>query len=320
MRAVVVREYGGPDVLEVEELPDPEPEPDQLLVDVSVADVIYLDTMLRQGGAVEWGMSLPYVAGGAVAGTVRSVGPGVDGSWVGRRVVARSGTQGGYAERVAVPVETAYALPDDVADEDAAALSRDGVTALRLVEVTRVERGDRVIVNAATGGAGALIVQLLLARGAAVVGAARGERKLALVRELGAEAVDYSVPGWTDKAVAALGGLAPTVLLDGAGGTPGQEAFAVLGDGGRLVAYGAAGGFLEPDPEEVRRRRLEVQGITGAQLAPDGIRRLTAEAVQRRRAGEWAPVIKQRYPLERAADAHRGLEDRSAIGKTLLLA
>ncbi|MGH1564459.1 zinc-binding dehydrogenase [Mumia sp. DW29H23] len=319
MRAVQVGEYGGPEVLEVADVPDPDPAEGELVVDVAVADVIFLDTILRRGAAAQWGMTLPYVAGGAVAGTVRRVGAGVDPGWVGRRVVARTGTQGGYAERAAVAVATAVALPDDVGDADAAALSRDGVTALRLVEVTEAGPGDRVLVNAAAGGAGALLVQLLLARGVTVVGAARGEEKLALVRGLGAEAVDYGVSGWTEKVVAAFGGERPTVLLDGAGGTPGQEAFTVLEEGGRLVAYGAAGGFLQPDEEEVRRRSLHVLGITGVQLAPDAVRRLTEKAVELRRAGTWVPAIRHRLPLAGAAEAHRRLEERTAVGKAVLV-
>ncbi|WP_370617093.1 zinc-binding dehydrogenase [Mumia qirimensis] len=319
MRAVQVQQYGDPEVMKVVDLPPPVPGPGELVVDVAVADVIFLDALLRGGGGEGWGMSTPYVGGGAVAGTVAAVGVGVDPARIGERVVARSGTQGAYAERVAVADVLAVALPDEVGDEEAAALSRDGVTALRLLDVTRVGAGDRVLVNAATGGCGALVVQAALERGATVVGAARGERKLALVRELGAEAVDYSLPGWTEKVVAALGGQPPTVLLDGAGGTPGQEAFTVLADGGRLVAYGAAGGFLEPDEREVRRRGLQVDGIAGVQLADEDIRALTVQALEMLRGGRWSPVIRQRYPLDAAADAHRGLEERTAIGKTLLV-
>ncbi|KAA1424912.1 zinc-binding dehydrogenase [Mumia zhuanghuii] len=319
MRAVQVQQYGAPDVMVTVDLPDPVPDVGELIVDVAVADVIFLDTLLRGGGGAEWGLALPYVGGGAVAGTVSAVGAGVDPSRIGARVVGRSGTQGAYAERVAVKDELSVDLPDDVGVEDAAALSRDGVTALRLLDVTRVGVGDRVLVNAATGGCGALVVQAALARGAAVVGAARGERKLALVRELGAEAVDYTLPGWTEKVVAAFGDEQPTVVLDGAGGTPGQEAFTVLADGGRLVGYGAAGGFWVPDPDDVRRRRLQVDGISGVQLSNGDIRALTVAALEMLRAGAWAPVIRQRYPLEAAVDAHRGLEERTAIGKTLLV-
>ncbi|TNC38648.1 zinc-binding dehydrogenase [Mumia zhuanghuii] len=318
MRAVQVSRWGGPEVLEVVDLPVPEPGPGELRVAVTVADVIFLDTLLRGGAGAEWGIALPYVPGGALAGTVRTVGAGVDASWVGRRVMARTGTEGAAAEYAVAAADQAVLLDDDVTDDDAAALSRDGVTALGLLDVTRVGPGDRVLVNAAAGGAGALVVQAALARGATVVGAARGERKLALVRELGAEAVDYTLPGWTDKAVAALGGERPTVLLEGAGGTPGQEAFTVLADGGRLVAYGAAGGFLEPDPEEVRRRGLDAGGISRIQLGKDEVRARTVEALALLREGAWAPVIRQRYPLEDLPAAHRGLEERTAIAKTLI--
>ncbi|WP_167000860.1 zinc-binding dehydrogenase [Mumia sp. ZJ430] len=318
MRAVQVSRYGGPEVLEVVDLPVPDPGEGEVGIEVAVADVIFLDTLLRRGAGEQWGMAVPYVPGGAVAGTVRTVGAGVDERWVGRRVLARTGTQGASAEYAVASADLVVALDDDVADADAAALSRDAVTALRMLDVTRVGVGDRVLINAAAGGAGALLVQAALARGATVVGAARGERKLALVRDLGAEAVDYTLAGWTDKAVAAFGGERPTVLLEGAGGTPGQEAFTVLADGGRLVAYGAAGGFLEPDPDEVRRRRLQADGIAGVQLANEAVRALMGDALALLREGSWAPVIRQRYGLEGVAEAHRGLEERTAIAKTLI--
>lgn len=318
MRAVQVSGYGGPEVLEIVDLPVPRPGPGEVGIDVAVADVIFLDTLLRGGAGEQWGMSVPYVPGGAVVGTVRAVGDGVADAWVGQRVLARTGTAGASAEHAVASVALVVPLDADLDDGQSVALSRDGVTALRLLDVTRVGRGDRVLVNAAAGGAGALLVQAALARGASVVGAARGERKLALVRELGAEAVDYSEPGWTEKAVAAFGGQRPTVLLEGAGGTPGQEAFTVLADGGRLVAYGAAGGFLQPDPEEVRRRGLEADGITGVQLPDNQVRALMGHALELLREGFWSPVIRQRYPLERLADAHRGLEERTAVAKTLV--
>ncbi|KHL12503.1 NADPH2:quinone reductase [Mumia flava] len=318
MRAVQVERFGGPEVLQVSEVEAPEAGAGEVVVDVEIADVIFLDTLLRRGLAEEWGMSLPYVAGGAVAGRVRSVGPGVDDAWRGRRVVARTGTQGGYAELARVDVAVLVPVPDDVTLEQAAALSRDAVTALRLVEVTAVGPEDRVVVNAAAGGAGSLLVQDLVATGADVVGAARGAAKLAVVADLGAAAVDYTSPAWSEKAVAALGG-PPTVVLDGAGGAPGREALAVLADGGRFVGYGAGGGFVVPEPDDVARRRLEVRGITGAQTDPATTRRFTVEAIERLRTGRWAPLIRQRYPLEAAALAHAGLEDRTAIAKTLLL-
>jgi NADPH2:quinone reductase len=148
-------------------------------------------------------MAPPYVPGNGVSGRVISTGTGVDPSWAGRTVVAHtgeSGGSGGYAEQVAVSVEDVIPVPDGLGLPEAAALLHDGVTALGLLERVGVKPGEWVLVTAAAGGMGVLLVQLARAAGGRVIGAARGARKLRVVREVGAEAVvDYSEAGWADR-------------------------------------------------------------------------------------------------------------------------
>jgi NADPH:quinone reductase len=145
----------------------------------------------------------PYVPGNGVAGRVISTGMGVDPAWVGRPVAAHtgeSGGSGGYAEQVAVLAEDVIAVPDGLGLPEAAALLHDGVTALGLLERVGVKPGEWVLVTAAAGGMGVLLVQLARAAGGRVIGAARGARKLRLVRDVGAEAVvDYSEAGWAGR-------------------------------------------------------------------------------------------------------------------------
>ena len=252
MRVIQVTRFGGPEVLVEARVPDPVAGPGQVVVDVSVADVLFLDAQLRGGwGAEYFGLRPPYVPGNGVAGRVRSVGDGVDTGWVGRRVVTTT-DGGGYAERAVAPAGGLVAVPDGLGSPAAAALLQVGPAALRLIEAAALEPGGWVLVTAAGGGLGSLLVRMAATAGARVVAAARGERKLGLARELGAEAlVDYSVVGWPERVREATGGAGPGVVFDGVGGQIGQDAFAVTAPGARFFAYGVpSGGFAEIDPAE----------------------------------------------------------------------
>jgi len=319
MRAIQVAAFGGPEVLSPSELPDPAPGPGQVVVGMAAADVIFLDTLLRSG----WGQDffpkvLPYVPGGGGAGAVVETGEGVDPAWVGRRVVVWAST--GYAERVVANVEEIMPVPDGLAIEAAAALVHDGVTALRLARLGRPDKDEWVLVSAAAGGAGSLLVQLAVDAGARVVAAASSDVKLRLARELGAEVgIDYTRPDWIHRVREATGGGA-ALVYDGAGGPLGTAALEAVADGGRFVTYGTADGFAAPDPESAARRRIRV-------LAPllDGppdqatVRELLGLALERAAQGRLRPAIGASYPLERAEDAHRALAERATVGKSLLL-
>lgn len=323
MRAIEVREFGGPEVLVAREVPDPVAGPGQVVVALAAADVIYLDTLLRGGwGGEHFPLRPPYVPGGGGAGTVVATGPDVDDGWVGRRVLARG--SGGYAARMAAGLDELVELPGGVGWTDAAALLHDGVTALDLLRHAPVTAGDSVLIAAAAGGAGSLLVQLATAAGARVVAAARGERKLALARDLGAElTVDYGEDGWQHRVRAATGGDGVDVAFDGAGGGPGglgAAAFETVTRGGRFVTYGTAGGgFTEIDPERAAKRSIEVTNALATRLDRAAVRELLAEALALAAAGRLRPVIAATHPLERAADAHAALRARTTIGKSLLV-
>ncbi|WP_262391686.1 alcohol dehydrogenase catalytic domain-containing protein [Nocardiopsis sp. CNR-923] len=171
MRAVRVRDFGGPEKPVAEEVPDPVAGPGEVVVDVAAADVLFIDTLIRKG----WGQDFfpiprPYTPGTGVGGTVSSVGEGVDPTWVGSRVIAETGRADdggernsptdGYAERAAVPEERLIRIPEGLDTVHALALLHDGATAMRLVRVAPVEAGAWVLVAAAAGGAGSLAVQL----------------------------------------------------------------------------------------------------------------------------------------------------------------
>ncbi|MFJ4674810.1 zinc-binding dehydrogenase [Kitasatospora sp. NPDC088783] len=311
MRAVWLREFGGPEVLVAGAAPDPVPGEGQVLIAVAHANLTFVETQFRATGLGPFTGALPMVPGNGVGGTVTALGPGADPAWLGRRVVSSTGGSGGYAELAAVPADGLHAVPDGLALDAATALLADGRTARLLLETAAPAPGSRVLVTAAAGGVGTLLVQLATAAGAHVVAAAGGPRKLALAAELGAaETVDYLRPDWTAAT-------APVdLVLDGVGGTLGRAAADLLRDGGKLLSYGLAGGSWTALPDaEVTARALTVLTL---RPTPAGIRAATAHVLAEAAAHRLRPVIGRRFPLERAADAHRAIESRDTLGKTLL--
>jgi NADPH2:quinone reductase len=212
-------------------------------------------------------------------------------------------------------------VPDSVGLREAAALLHDGPTALGLAERAQLQPGDWVLVLGAGGGVGLLLVQLAHAAGARVIAAARGQRKLDLALELGADAVaDYSGPGWTKRVAETTGGTGPDVVFDGVGGPIGRAAFEITASGGQFSAHGApSGAFTEIDPQLANQRGIAVRGIDQVQFAPADLKRLAERVLSAAAAGLIRPVIGQTFPLEQAAAAHAAIEARSVIGKTLLL-
>ena len=315
MQAVWMKEFGGPEVLVPAETPDPRPGPGQVLIDVVFASVTFVETQIRAGtGPMR--AEPPLIPGNGVGGTVAAVGAGVDGSLVGRRVVSTTGGSGGYAERVAVPAAGLIEVPDSLGLDIAVALLADGRTAVMLAEAAAPAAGERVLVEAAAGGVGTLLVQLAHAAGATVVAAAGGPRKLDVARRLGARVlVDYRSPDWADQVRAAVRGL--DVVFDGVGGAIGRGAFDLLDRGGRMVSYGLASGEWAGIPAEAAAAR-GVRLLSPERPSPERMRALTETALAEAAAGRLGPVIGQRFPLARAADAHAAIESRATVGKTLL--
>ncbi|MGD0391925.1 MAG: zinc-binding dehydrogenase [Acidimicrobiales bacterium] len=325
MRAVEVARFGGPDVLELRELPDPVPGPGQVLVAASLCDVLFVDTVIRSGrGADYFTIRPPYVPGNGVGGTVAAVGDGVDGGWRGRPVVGHTGGPGGtggYTELAVIDLEACVTTPDGVDLLDATAVLHDGTTALRVLEKTAPQEGEWALVLGAAGGMGLLLVQLLVARGVKVVGAARGFTKGDVVAGAGAAAaIDYTEPGWSDAVLEVTGGRRPDVVLDGIGGTIGGEAFGLITAGGRMSAHGTpSGSFASIDPGESERRGVTVTTIADLQYGEGDRFRLLTAVLAEVGAGRLAPLVGQTFSLAEASKAHLAIESRETVAKTLLL-
>ncbi|MFD3745852.1 zinc-binding dehydrogenase [Nocardia sp. NPDC058633] len=328
MRAVQVREFGGPDVLEVLELAAPQPDSAEVVVDVEVADVMFLDARLRGGwGRDYFSLSLPYIPGGAVGGVVSAVGTGVDPRWLGKRVVTQTAASGiggglpigGYAEKSLAKAATLTEIPDGLTTEQAVGLAHDGRTALAAFDKAAVQPNSWVLITAAAGGLGTLLIQLSLAAGARVVAAARGPEKLALATRLGATAViDYSVDDWAARVREITGGGA-AVVFDGAGGALGGAALTAVADKGQFLGYGsAAGDFANGDDDAAAARGVAVLGLFDIADEDVDWAGLTSRAHAAVVAGSLEVVIGQIFPIDEVRRAHAAIESRSALGRTVL--
>ncbi|MFC7327512.1 zinc-binding dehydrogenase [Marinactinospora rubrisoli] len=318
MRVVRATALGGPEVLEPAELPDPVAGPGEVVVKVAYSDTLFVETQIR-AGAPGFPVEPPYVPGGGIAGTVLATGDGVDPSWSGRRVVTTLGWSGGYAEQAVAAATGLVPVPGGLGLREAAALVHDSATAMALTDAVAAREGETVLILGATGGMGVLLVQLVRATGARVLAGVRGERKLRLAAELGADPVDVSRPDWPRQVSEATAGAGADAVLDGVGGAIGRAAFEVTADGGRFSAHGTpAGGFAGVAPEEARRRGIDLFGITDVQFDRPTRNRWTALGLRAAAEGRIRPIIGQTFPLARAADAHAAIEARTVVGKTLL--
>ncbi|MGH3837411.1 MAG: quinone oxidoreductase family protein [Pseudonocardiaceae bacterium] len=322
MRAIQVTETGGPEVLRLAELPDPEPGPGQLLVELAAAGVNYLDTYFRSGA---YPIPLPFIPGSEGAGTVTAVGPVTGGIAVGDRV-AWATSLGSYAELAVVPAEQALPVPPGVDSETAAGSLLQGMTAHYLtVSVHPVQPGDTVLVHAAAGGMGQLLTQLATARGGRVIGTVSTLEKERLAREAGAaDVIRYTeIDDVAGEVRRLTGGQGVAAVYDGVGASTFDASLASLRPRGMLALYGAASGPVPPvDPQ-----RLNAAGsvfLTRPMLAHYVA---TRDELTWRAGGVFDAIqdgslrigIGGRYPLAEAGRAHQDLQGRRTTGKLLLL-
>lgn len=320
MRAIVVSENGGPDVLTPTEVPDPQPGPDDLLVATDAIGVNFIDTYIRAG---IYPTELPYVPGNEGTGVVVAVGPAVTEFGVGDRV-AWADAVGGYAEKVVVPASAAVDVPDGVAPELAASALLQGMTAHYLVESAYPARpGETVLVHAGAGGVGLLLTQMATAKGVKVITTVSTDEKEALSREAGAWRVLRYGDALADKVRELTGGEGVAAVYDGVGKDTFDASLDALRIRGTLVLFGAASGPVPP----FDLQRLNAGGSLFV------TRPTLAHYVRDREELSWragavldaiaAGTLKLRvggsYPLDRAEQAHRDLEARKTTGSIVLV-
>lgn len=327
MRAVQATAPGGPEVLAVVDLPDPEPGPRQLLVRVAAVGVNFIDTYKRSG---VYPMSYPHVVGAEGTGTVVALGADAHGFAVGDRVAWADGAPGSYAELVVLDVDRALAVPAGVSDEVAAALPLQGLTAHYLATSTfPVAVGHDVLVHAGAGGVGLLLTQIAVARGARVITTVSTRAKEELSRAAGAsDVVRYTELGDLTRELPEIvrgltGGEGVHTVFDGVGRATFDASLASLRRRGGLALFGGASGPVPPvDPQRLNaagsvyltRPTLGHYVASRAELTGRADE-LFAAAV----TGELGVRVGSTFALTDAAQAHRALEGRGTTGKVLLV-
>lgn len=322
MRAILVQKLGPPEVLELGEAPVPEPGPGQVLVRLHATGVNFSETERRRG--VFDTPSLPWIPGFEGAGEVVEAGSGADSGLVNRRVAFWAkppATSGTYAEYATAPADSLFLLRDGVSFEMAAALPQQGLTAYGLAFfASTVRPGDMVLVHAAAGGTGQILVQLLRRQGARVFGTVSTAEKATAVAALGAEPL-LQGPDLLERVAEATGGRGLDRVYDSIGKATQAQSLALLAPFGELVFFGDASGPPEPiDPDQLYDRCLKVSAF-GLNVGRDPAAWATARRnlMEWLEAGELKITVSRRFPLGEAAEAHRLLESRASVGKIVLL-
>lgn len=319
MKAVRIHRFGPTeDVLQVDEVPVPEPGPGQVLVKVEAASLNRMDLGLRTG-ANRKPEDLPITPGGEVAGTIAALGSGVTGLRVGQRIVAHCGN--GYAEYTVSPADKVFPIPDGV---DAASASTVPVVYLTawcgLVDECGLKSGDRLLVQAGGSGVGMAAIQIGKHIGAEVYVTAGSDEKCARCKELGAdEAINYNKQDFVPEVMRLTGGRGVDIVLELVGGDVYAKSLSVLAPGGQLISIGRAGGAVSdpppPPPEGRTAKRFSLGVYLGAH--PEGYRYLDT-TLKLLAEGKWKVVIDSTYPLAEAKAAQRRLEGREHFGKIVL--
>ena len=339
MKAVTLREHGGPEVLHVEELPVPEPGPHEVRVRVRAVALNHLDIWVRKGGPA-FHLDYPHRLGSDIAGVVDAVGPGATAK-VGAKVVVQPGlscgrcaqclgghdnlcrfyrilgenTQGGYAEFIVVPEVNLAPYPERLDFPHAAASLLTFLTAWQMcVGKARVAPGDTVLVQGAGSGIGVAAIQIAKLHGARVIATAGSDAKVAKARELGADvAVNYQTGDFVATCKAETGKRGVDAVIEHVGGDVFAASLKAVRAGGRIVTCGATAGFHPAiDLRHIFFRQVEVLGSTMGSKAD------LMSVLGHVAAGRLQPIVHQVLPLARAADAHRILEERAAFGKVVL--
>jgi NADPH2:quinone reductase len=321
MKAIVVSKTGGPEVLEYKDVPKPEPQPNEALVEIKAIGVNFIDVYFREG---RYPSKLPFTVGQEASGVVNAVGADVKSVKPGDRV-AYTGLQGSYAEYAAVAADRLVKIPDSVTFEQAAALMLQGMTAHYLVKSAYpLKSGDTALIHAAAGGVGQLLVQMAKTIGGQVIATAGTDEKVAIAKSRGADhVINYSKQDFVAETKRVTGGKGVNVVYDGVGKTTFEGGLDVLRPRGYMVLFGGSSGAVPP----FDLIKLSQKGSLFITRPTLGHYIATREELEWR-AGEvmgWIGGGKLKinvgytYKLSEAAKAHQDLEGRKTTGKVLLI-
>jgi putative PIG3 family NAD(P)H quinone oxidoreductase len=325
VRAVVITEPGGPEVLQVQDVPDPAPKPDEVVIDVAATALNRADLLQRQGNYPPPRGASPYL-GMECSGTIAAVGDAVAGWSVGDRVCALL-AGGGYAEKVAAPVGQLLPVPEGIDLVDAAALPETTCTVWSMVfgaDAGQLQPGERLLVHGGTSGIGTTAIQIAHGRGALVFATAGTPRKVAICRDLGADvAINYRDELFDARVENETQGCGVDVILDNMGASYLLRNVASLAIGGRLIVLGLQGGTkgeLNLGALLAKRATVHAAGLRGRPAAQKAaiVAETHANVWPMIEAGTVRPIIDRILTLDDAGEAHRLMESSEHIGKVLL--
>jgi len=321
MKAIQVKQTGGPEVLTLVDLPVPKPKPNEAVVKIAAAGVNFIDVYFREG---RYPASLPFVDGQEAAGVVAEIGAEVKSVKPGDRVTY-TGALGSYAEYAAVPADRLVRVPETLDDRQAAAAMLQGMTAHYLVHSAYpLKRGETALIHAAAGGVGLLLVQMAKNLGARVIGTAGSEEKAQLARQAGAdEVILYTQQDFEAETKRVTGGAGVHVVYDGVGKTTFEKDLNVLRPRGYLVVFGGSSGAVPPF-DLIKLSQKGSLFVTRPTLAHytatrDELEWRAGDVLGWIAGGKLRLRIQHVYRLAEAAQAHRDLEGRKTTGKLLLI-
>ncbi len=318
MKGIRVNEFGGPEVLQLQDVSDLKAGPGQVVVHVKSAGVNPYDTYMRQGTyAIK--PPLPYTPGSDAAGIVDSVGEGVEGVAVGDRVYVGGTLTGAYAEETLAEAWQVHPLPFNVSFAQGAGVNVPYATAFRaLFQIAHAQPGETVLIHGASGGVGVAGVQLARAAGLTVFGTGGTERGRQLVANQGAHHVlDHHAPGYLDELLKLTGGRGVDLVLEMLANVNLAKDLSVLAPKGRVVVIGNRGN-IEINPREIMRRDAAVMGLVLWNASRQDLVKIHAGIVAGLENGSLRPVVGKEFPLAEAPQAHRAVMEPGAFGKIVL--
>lgn len=323
MKALQIEAHGGPEVMRLAEVPIPEPGPGEVRVKMEACGLNFSDIMAREGRYLRE-IALPHILGHEFCGVIGKIGRGVEGWNVGQRVVATTQSGGGLAEYIVAPAVNLMLCPEGLAPPQGAALLVQGLTSVMMIDnAAKVEAGEMVVVHAAAGGVGTLVVQMARAKGARVIGTASSDVKCRLIEELGGVAINYNETDWVKEVLALTDSKGAEVIFESVGGEVLARSYReALADFGRLVVYGVASGdVVNFDNYEILASN---KSLVGFWLGPHQVNHHDRVAVAKQRlvemvqGGEIRLIVGKSFPLERAADAFGHMQSRKSMGKVVV--
>jgi NADPH2:quinone reductase len=320
MKAIRVHEFGGPEVLRLEEAPTPDAGSGEVLVRMHAIGVNPVETYIRAGTYARL-PDLPYTPGNDGAGVVEQLGSDVKEFRTGDRVYTGGSVSGTYAEFALCRMEQVHRLPENVSFAQGAAMGTPYATAYRgLLQRADAKPGETVLVHGASGGVGTAAVQLARARGLRVLGTAGSDEGRKLAREQGAhEVFDHRAPDHFEQIMKATDGRGVDVIVELLANVNLGKDLTILARGGRVVIIGSRG-RVEIDPRDTMQRDVDLRGMVLPNTPPQEMASIHAALVAGLENGTLRPVIGKEFPLPDAAQAHRAVVEPGAVGKIVLVA